>query len=1028
MANRLVRRLRLNRLSSPLLLALIVTAIHVATPAAGQGQRDSIPSAAYFLTFSDYYEGRFGDALKNFNSEGRGAIKGTQGRWLDSICYYTMSGECHYHLGHYPEALADYTAALQLFLSHSNWMIRIQPKALRPVALGKVKTCPWGRSTRNARIADVPETMSMGQGILDNSKVLKSGGVVQPPTVIGIQGAEIARCVTLSLRRRRELMGPTGPHDPLNAELIQALSRRPVPPNDWKEAWIDIQLGLAFSCVGNDGQAKGLLQRGLLAGGEFDHPLSPIALYELGRIAFSESQMEAAGRWFEEASYSAYQFEDPQLAEEALRYASLIYMLGNPKGAYPALEPASSFARTKRLAHLQVSCTLSAAEGLANCGRAAEASELLAAARTAIGKRDMGRGRVGARLGYLTALSLYQQGKARLGDEALAPTLAFQRGGGSLWLYHLGLVDALRTNGTVSDRVAMALYENVLREPQTVDWTTDPLESLSILATPHMLPFEHWFETALERKEYERALEIGDLLRRHRFLSALPMGGRLLALKWLLEGPEDLLDQQARLQKQDLLNRHPLYKELAQQVHLLRHQLKQRPVVAEDDSQRREQVEKLAKIAELSLAQEVLLREVALRREPCSMSFPPKRAIKDIQAALGEEQSMLVFLATSRHLYGCLVDRQNYPIWEIGSLAALRKNTELMLRGLGNFESNHVVTLSELRAGGWQEASAKIREALFKGSKAQFPGKAEELVIVPDSFLWYLPFEALLVGEAKQQVPLITKLRVRYSPTIALALPDSRGRHTSASTPTVVGKLMPGASESTTTAAFQELSDAVSGMTALRAPLPAPSSIYSILFDRLVVLDDILPLENGPLAWSPVTIDKSAAGSTLDSWMSLPWGGPDRVVLPAFHTPAENSLKKISTAQAGADLFFSSCALMASGTRTILFSRWRTGGQSSIDLTREFLQELPHAPAAAAWQRSVFLALDAPLTVELEPRLKVAANDEPPTASHPFFWAGYLLVDNGAPPFKSDDAAPQKIDLKPAPPKQQVEVKPAQQP
>ncbi len=83
----------------------------------------------------------------------------------------------------------------------------------------------------------------------------------------------------------------------------------------------------------------------------------------------------------------------------------------------------------------------------------------------------------------------------------MAPALAFQRGGGSLWLHHMGLVDKLHTNGTVSDRVAMNLYDNVLREPLPADWTTDPLESLSVLTTPHPIPYEHWFETALERKE-----------------------------------------------------------------------------------------------------------------------------------------------------------------------------------------------------------------------------------------------------------------------------------------------------------------------------------------------------------------------------------------------------------------------------------------------------------------------------------------------------------------------------------------------
>jgi tetratricopeptide (TPR) repeat protein len=330
--------------------------------------------------------------------------------------------------------------------------------------------------------------MMMGQGRINNNDVIRNGGIVQAPKLVGVNGAEIARCITLAQRRRRELLGPVGPHDPFNAELLDVLSKRPVPPNDFKEAWIDIQLALAHSCMGNDGQAKGLLERGLLSVGEFDHPLTAVALFELGRIDFAQGDMQKASRWFEEASYSAFQYGDAQLVEESLRYASLTHLLGHPNGAYPPLEAAAAYARSKKLTNLQLSCTLSAAEGLANLGRGADAAELLSGARAAIGNRDMGRGKVGARLGYIAALSLYQQGKTKAGDEALAPTLAFQRNG-SLWLYHIGLVDKLRTTGTVSDRVALSLYENVIREPQPFDWTTDPLESLSVLAIPHTLPF-----------------------------------------------------------------------------------------------------------------------------------------------------------------------------------------------------------------------------------------------------------------------------------------------------------------------------------------------------------------------------------------------------------------------------------------------------------------------------------------------------------------------------------------------------------
>ena len=43
---------------------------------------------------------------------------------------------------------------------------------------------------------------------------------------------------------------------------------------------------------------------------------------------------------------------------------------------------------------------------------------------------------------------------------------------------------------------------------------------------------------------------------------------------------------------------------------------------------------------------------------------------------------------------------------------------------------------------------------------------------------------------------------------------------------------------------------------------------------------------------------------------------------------------------------------MSTGARTIVLSRWRPGGQTSVDIIREFVQELPHTTPADAWQRS----------------------------------------------------------------------------
>jgi hypothetical protein len=112
---------------------------------------------------------------------------------------------------------------------------------------------------------------------------------------------------------------------------------------------------------------------------------------------------------------------------------------------------------------------------------------------------------------------------------------------------------------------------------------------------------------------------------------------------------------------------------------------------------------------------------------------------------------------------------------------------------------------------------------------------------------------------------------------------------------------------------------------------------------------------------------------------------------------------------AGSDLFLSICGLLASGARTVLISRWRTGGQTSFDLVREFAQELPHVSPAEAWQRSVQIALDTPLDPAGEPRIRGDDHAHAIKTSHPFFWSGYLLVDSGV-----AAAGPEQAPLLPA--------------
>ncbi len=997
-----------SRFCRPLLLVALIAALCWCAPADWTAQsaaqpQQNIPSLHYQAAFTDFYAGDYEEALKEFRSEGRGAIKIGTIRWIDSICYETMVGECYYHMGYLDEALGHYTAALTLYSAYSNWLLQVQFQPIRWAGAASRVVVPWGGSTRGARLGYYPNSTPVMRGRINNNDAVRHGGVVVMANLRPVHVQEIVRCTTLAIRRRAQLMGPVARHDALFAELIDKLRRRPGPPNHWSSAWIDAQLGMAYIAGGQEAEGQRALLRAQVANGEYDHQMTSIVLFELGRLAMARGNYEPALNYFAEASYSAVQYTDLGILEESLRYGALAHLLANKPGLYPALEPAIQWAKIKDYRHLYVSLLLSATENLAALRQTPRAAATAEQARLGIARRQMAAGRIGARLQFLTALCRFQQQQITAGDAALTTAMAYMKKG-SFWTFQIGLADNLYTTGTITPRVAMDLYDTVLRDPQPVDWAADPMEALSVLINPHPVPIEHWFEVALNRKEHEKALEIADRARRHRFFTSLTLGGRLQSLRWVLEAPDAVLDPRAQLTRRDLLARYPAYDALVRQARAHRAKLDALPPVAEDPDTVKLQQIQLEALSKVSLHKELILREIAVRREAADLVFPPIRGTRDIQKSLPPGHAMLAFFATRRHLYGFLMNKDKYTYWEAGSPNALTPKIAGLLREMGHFQQNGEIAVEELTSEKWKASAAKLLDSLLAGSGADFTKKFDELVVVPDGVLWYLPFEALQVNVGGRYQPLISRFRVRYAPTASLATWTGRGRKPAGATGVVVGKLFPQDDETVAQAAFGQLAKVLPGTLALKSPPPAESRLYAPIFDRLVVLDDLRPPTNGPYAWTPMPLDQGRPGNYLADWMNLPWGAPDEVILPGYHTAAEASLKGVGWATGGNEVFLSVCGMMASGSQTVLLSRWRTGGQTSFDLVREFAQELPHASPSEAWQRSVFLAASSKLNLEAEPRVKRAVVTNPPAANHPFFWAGYMLVDSGVAPKVADPA------------------------
>ena len=990
-----------------------------------QGRDRTVPSRRYELAFRPFEDGEFRDAVKVFLGEARGALKNAETRWIDSICYYTMCGECYYQMGMLNEAMDNYTAALTLYCRFPDWMTLVKfPISVRPASAGQIEAIPWGTSGRKRAVGVFPRSMLISQGQVNNMEKLKTGGVWQQALLFPVNATEIVRCTTLAIRRRTELMGPSCQHDPLTKRLVSCLSARPGLPNHWSEAWIDLKLGLALVAAGKKDQAVPHLQRSLLAAGRYDHPLTGVGLFELGLLAMERRDYKTAEKFFTEATFAAAQFYDAGLLEEAFRKGTEAHILANEKGVYPPLPAAQAWAKTKRIRWLLASLSLDLGENAVEQDRPRDAAGFIKNARLAIGNREMAAGRIGSRLNYLASAVLYAEGKTGEADDALARSMEFMRSG-SIWRFRIALADRLYTGGTlntaggVTARTAIELFDTLLPAPSATDWYERPMESMAVLLFPEADAMEHWFETALARKEPEKALQIADRIRRRRFFQTLPSGGRLQSLRYLMSAPDAALDNEAKIHRQDAMTRFPEYAKLAAAEKPVREALAKLPIATDDQEVALRQKRALVELGALGAAQEKLLRQMAVRRVPCDMRFPPIRDTRKIQESLPPGHVVLAFFVTRRHVYAFLLNNNRYEYWQVGSPQALRKRVADDLRELGHFGENAEMTVEQLAKDAWKERSEKFVDGLTDDSPADLGGSFKELVVIPDDVLWYVPFEMLHVKTDDGPKPLIERCNIRYAPMLGLAVATDPPRP-AMNTVIEAGRLFPRESENVAREVAAAMQEDIPGAAVLGNPLSAPASLLSTLFDRLVVLDDV-PVGDAPYGWPPLPMVRGKPGSTLGSWLPLPAGGPRTVVLPGYHTAAENALKTAGAAP-GQEVFLSLCALAQNGAETVLLSRWRTGGLNAYQFTAEFVEALESMPPAEAYRETVLRMRGEDFEVAFEPRVR-KSKENSAKADHPFFWAAYMLVDRGRIPEApaagepdDRDASGTKSDAKNPPP------------
>ncbi len=985
----------------------------------------SYPLPEYRSAFMLIADGNLKDASDAFESFGKRAYKTGNARWIDSICYATMLGECWYEAGQNLKALACYEEALQLAIDYNGWMSRLNYDAAQmPQPRSSVTPAPWGA----ARLPGIPAkygNVQIARGNPDTEAAFEQGGVLELAHYLVLQPQEICYATTLATIRRYELLGAVAKFDPMNQRILKAVENSGCPRNHWMIAWADAQQGAALIAAGKDDEAEKVLTRCTLVAGQYLHPLSGLVYTMLGGIAERRGNLVAAINCYQEATYAAYPYDDPIVLQMAFgRLAAIGVATGKPVLLMEGLAWTRG-AGTPQKARggrdfntLRVILSLAASELSLGGGRADEAAKFLTEAGTILGRRTIGLGPLGIRHQFLLATLAYHTGNTADGDKSLTAAL-LKNTQQSLSLFHLQLVlNYSKTNSTATARRQVSLYRELLTDPSPSDWLNDPLEALTMLSMVDETAYLNFFLATQNQSDQNAAIgdtfEVSEQIRRRRFFASLdsrPAGARLFSLRMLLESDPKMLTIEERKSRQAVLVLLPDWEAASRRAAELKRQIAAEGFGDVDDTNAAARSTAASELAKISQAQEMMLQRIALRRIYAPLTFPPQRTLKEIQSGMADGTAMLTYIGMGRRYYAFLFNKDRITMWDVKNTAAIQRATAIYFKAIGLLDPKKSISIDDLRKKvktspktegavakmEWEAAAELLAQTVLDGSQFDPTTDFQEVVIVPDGLFWYVPFEAFYLDFGNQKLePLVVHRRVRYAPTAALGMADDRTMNPRPNTFVVTGKMNSGTEAIAPTKIFDRINDAVSEAIRLtKAPLSEPVITYKHALQRLVVWHDVANNPADPGTLVPTGFGGGKPGSTLIEWLLLPWGGPDFVALPGFHSPAESGLKTLP-AWAGREFFLTSCAMMATGTRTIVLSRWKMGGSSSGMLMEELLRETPTTTAAEAWQRAVLLLRESKLKLTEEPKIQLSPNDDQTiSGAHPLFWSGYLVIDRG---------------------------------
>lgn len=945
---------------------------------------NTYPNENYYFGLAQYREGEIANAAMSFDLALGRTRKDPGGRWIDAIPVLAMTAECLYHTGDLAGAVENIDAALAIAVRNRGWLRALAWNDLMSGAVRQPDPAASWAAPQVPAVLPLPNRISIASGEVDLSNTFQRGGVVEGAKLTRMDAIEVMRGIAIALYRRGVIFGEITGEFEVADQTLQAILYPPDFNLPVGRALIGSMRGCGKFAAGETEElASDIAKAASLPGGV--HPLTPILLLAGARQAALTDQPAIAVSLSIRAAAAASALGQPEWVGEGLMIAAGCV---DSRTAAPlqASASAAAIAHQRRGRFASMGALAAAADAALTAGDAAAATAHLSQLRTLLGNRDLQQPRLSAQADYLLALAA-ASGGASLGDgsgqvdEPLARVFAFATSGGvplrrgavarraggtaasTPRLFQLAFVTADARNRGLAGRAVEARLTGYVNEPPIGVWRNDPVDALAFVAFDRSGLAAGQFGAAIKRGSPEQLLPQVDAVLRSRFLTGLPLGGRIQQIRSTVGTNRSLISPAAAAWVD---NPPPRLRAMSEIL-----ALPAAPPATAEAIARARQLESLA-------------TTLALSRVSVPSTAP--RPLVDSQdlSQLPAGHGLLAFVDIGSGIVCVLSSGQKLEVWTAPASRMVANDVAKVLRGIG--VGNRKSTAGGESGDSWKADAAALRQKLIPNDKLELVESLKQLTIVPDGPLWYLPFELLPIGAADALL-WGDQTAIRYAPTPGLAIYPTGFSRPDLAVGTAAQLFFAPRDRELNAQLVLKVTEAIQGHQALVSPTWTSSYRLGDSIGFMAALGAITPDIAAPLATGVSLFDTNPATGSLAAWMRLGSAPPAGVFLPGYRTAV--AANQLGT---GRELFMTVTALHLAGVRDIVISRWPVGGESTAILTREFLQELPFDGLEPSWRRALRTLRGAQLDPAQEPLLSgLDAKVAEASGDLPLFWAGYLM-------------------------------------